>query len=73
LGGFAFEGAVVMKSKILNFRPKESRGKPMDVATGCDSPIDDQTPYSDPPLAEYIASAGYPDMTEERVKEAIKR
>lgn len=30
-----------------------------DPAPGCDSPIQDHTRYPDPPLAEYVASAGY--------------
>lgn len=31
---------------------------------GGDSPIDDQTPYRDPPLEEYLASAGYETSTD---------
>lgn len=48
-----------MTATIIQFVPglKSRKHSPM---PGCDSPIMDHAHYPDPPLAEYIASAGYP-------------
>jgi hypothetical protein len=48
-----------MSADIIQFVPRPNPKADRAFWLGGDSPIQDTTPYRDPPLDEYVKSAGY--------------